>query len=448
MNPFSLPPGLIRKELVHQLREEARNPENIPPSVYDLTVNQIIVVHYEREVFMKEERDVVQDLAQALPGIEPLTHVWKLSPPDIRPVRFAVFISDFDEDPLARSLRSHHNTLAISLLKASSEIRPFTNFACRPVNLEEKMPVARLVTGYVLPFEGASLILERDREAIIAYEAEYEDSVRLYRIEQSKLASEGSSNRLQDGNEKAIVEDSADEEGRQLEQSKLPSEGTSDPSQDSTDGATGEGLAQGGGRRIEQSRLTAEGASNRPEDDKDRAAEEDLADGEGRKLEQSKLPSDETSEQSEDGKEGVAAEDLADGGGRIERSEGAQEDGEDEGCSSGDRKRRIEGADEEDQATHNAAGPSSASTSTPLKKRQRTNNPALDPITSDDRDKWINHVVESEEAGDSHYDLLKEFLLANERDHNWTIHQWNNYLKENTTYIARQVDQLKRYGPK
>lgn len=70
-----------------------------------------------------------------------------------------MFLSDFD---LARSLRSHHNTLALSLLKASSEMRPFTNFACRPVNLEEKMPVANLVTGYELPYEGASLILERE----------------------------------------------------------------------------------------------------------------------------------------------------------------------------------------------------------------------------------------------------------------------------------------------
>lgn len=70
MRYVSPPPGLTRKEFVHQLREEARNPENIAPSVYALTVSQIIVVHSEREVLMKEERDVVQDLAQVLPGIE------------------------------------------------------------------------------------------------------------------------------------------------------------------------------------------------------------------------------------------------------------------------------------------------------------------------------------------------------------------------------------------
>lgn len=81
--------------------------------------------------------------------------------------------------------------------------------------------------------------------------------------------------------------------------------------------------------------------------------------------------------------------------------------------SSAGQKRRNEEADEEDQTTLNVAGPSSASTSTPQepsKKRQRTNNAVLDPITSDDRDQWIDYVVQSEEIGEGHYDLLNEFL--------------------------------------
>lgn len=81
--------------------------------------------------------------------------------------------------------------------------------------------------------------------AILAYEAEYEETVRLYRIEQFKLASEDSSNRPEGGKDRVTVEDLLDGEGQQLEQSKRPSEGVPDRSEDGTDGAVGEDSAQG-----------------------------------------------------------------------------------------------------------------------------------------------------------------------------------------------------------
>ncbi|KAG8913866.1 hypothetical protein FRC00_001417 [Tulasnella sp. 408] len=335
MRHLSPPPGLTRRQFIKNLRDEAR--ENIPPSVYELMSRQVIVVQYERGVLMKQERDVVGDLAQVLPGID-------------RPHRFSVFLSEFEEDTLAQSLRGHHNTLALSLLKASGEMRDVTNFACRPVDLWEKMPVAGLVTGYVLPFEGASLVLERDREAILQYEAEYEESVRLYRIEQAKLASEATSKRAEDGTKRATTEDSTDGKGR-----------------------------------------------------------------------------------------------------RIERGEGSQVDEKQKIRISAVQKRRNEEAEAEDQTTHNIAGPSSASTSTPQepsKKRRRTNNAALDPITSDDRDQWIDYVAQSEEVNEGHYDLLNEFLSTTGKDRNWTAQQWNSYLKDNSIYIARQIAQVKRHGSK
>lgn len=68
MRHFSPPPGLTRGKFIKGLRDEAR--ENIPPSVYELMSRQVIVVQYERTVLMKQERDVVEDLAQVLPGIE------------------------------------------------------------------------------------------------------------------------------------------------------------------------------------------------------------------------------------------------------------------------------------------------------------------------------------------------------------------------------------------
>ncbi|KAG8927313.1 hypothetical protein FRC01_007687 [Tulasnella sp. 417] len=343
MDTLSLPAGRAHQAFINQLRRDAR--ENIPPSVHDLILHQIVIVQYERGVRLKKERDVPSDLARVLPGIEPLVYIWKLSEPPSRSSRFAVFLSDFDEIPLAILLRGHHKTLLNSLLATSGSIRYLTNFACRPVKVEEKMPVADLVTGYIQPFEGATLVLERDREDIRAYEAEYEESVRLYRLRQSKLAVRPP-NQGDNGADPAVAEDSTNEEAR-----------------------------------------------------------------------------------------------------RVERDEKSQVNDKEEGGSSIRPKRRSRAAEEEDQATHCTAGPLSASTSMPKpsrKKRQRKNNAALDPITSDDRDQWIDYVVESKEDGNTHYDLLKDFLSTIGWDRNWAVQQWNAYLKDNTTYVTRQIDQLKR----
>ncbi|KAG8927309.1 hypothetical protein FRC01_007683 [Tulasnella sp. 417] len=186
MVALSIPPGTSQAAFVNQLRREAE--ENIPESVHNLISQQMIIVQYEKGVSKKKERDVVMDLARVLPGIEPLVYVWKLSTLRNQHQRFTVFLSDFDEIPLAKVLRTHYKTLSKALSAKARSIRYLTNFACRGVDLQEKMPVADLVTGYTLPFEGASLVLERDRELINVYEAEYEEAARLYREEQSKLA--------------------------------------------------------------------------------------------------------------------------------------------------------------------------------------------------------------------------------------------------------------------
>ncbi|KIO18849.1 hypothetical protein M407DRAFT_31497 [Tulasnella calospora MUT 4182] len=116
----------------------------------------------------------------------------------------------------------------------------------------------------------------------------------------------------------------------------------------------------------------------------------------------------------------------------------------------GKQRGRGRGPPGGDSYDHSVAGPSSASPSTPKQhpqKRQRRNNAVSDPITSDDRDEWINHVVESKAARGEHYDLLKEFLSTTGRDRSWTVQQCNIYLKDNATYITRQIDQLKRRAP-
>ncbi|KAG8901656.1 hypothetical protein FRC01_009781, partial [Tulasnella sp. 417] len=179
-------PGTDRKVFFGQLRKEAK--ENIPESVQNLMRDQRIVVQYEKGVFGKKERDVVMDLARVLLGIEELVYVWKLSISPNRHQRFAVFLSDFDEVPLAQELRGRYKTLSRALFAMSGSIRHLTNFTYRNVGLQENMPVADLVTGYTLPFEGASIVLERYRELINDYEAEYEEAAGRYRKEQAKLA--------------------------------------------------------------------------------------------------------------------------------------------------------------------------------------------------------------------------------------------------------------------
>ncbi|KAG8927307.1 hypothetical protein FRC01_007681 [Tulasnella sp. 417] len=186
MDALSIHPGTSEKAIAKKLRREVK--ETIPKSVHDLMTQQMIVVQYGKGVSKKKEQDVVVDLARVLPGIEPLLYVWKLSTLSNQRQRFTVFLSDFDEIPLAQVLRSHYKTLAKALLAKSGSMRHLTNFVCRVVDLMEKMPVADLVTGYTLPFEGASIVLERDRELINEYEAEYEEAASRSRDEQAKLA--------------------------------------------------------------------------------------------------------------------------------------------------------------------------------------------------------------------------------------------------------------------
>ncbi|KAG8917712.1 hypothetical protein FRC01_002272 [Tulasnella sp. 417] len=215
----SIPPAPTRKVFADQLRKEAK--ENIPLSVQNLMREQMIVVQYEKGVFGKKERDVVMDLTRVLPGVESLLYVWKLSKLSNQPQRFTVFLSDFDEIPLVQELRGRHKTLSRALLAKSGSIRYLTNYACRPVTLEENMPVADLVTGYTLPFEGASLVLERDRELINEYEAEYDEAARRYREEQAKLAPPVSTKEAITTNRTAAKDSTEREEG--------PAEGSGAP---------------------------------------------------------------------------------------------------------------------------------------------------------------------------------------------------------------------------
>ncbi|KAG8913607.1 hypothetical protein FRC00_002013 [Tulasnella sp. 408] len=333
---ISAPHGTNRKEFLKGLHQEVR--ENIPESVQDLIRQQIIVVQYAKGVRGKKERDVVMDLAQVLPGIE-------------EALRFAIFLSDFDEIPLARLLRTHPKTLADSVLANSAEIRDLTNFACRPVSLDEKMAVANLVQGYIQPFEGASLVLERDREAINAYEAEYEEAARGYRQEQFVVTSE----------------------------------------------------------TTKQKGLTA-----------DATTAEDLTDG---KVDRAK-----------EGRVRVNEEGVRDGGSRV--------DGKEEESQSPISQKRKKRKEVEDQANFSDSGSSQASASTskqPPKKRQRT---ILDPITSEDRNQWITHILTSEDPRGNRSDLLKEFLSTTGEGRKWTILQWEDYIKENRKLIAQQISKI------
>ncbi|KAG9042230.1 hypothetical protein FS837_011148 [Tulasnella sp. UAMH 9824] len=344
---ISVPPGTNRSEFIRRLRREVQ--DKIPESVQDLIREQIIVVQYEKGVRGKRERNVVMDLAQVLPGVEPLTHVWKLSTSRKHPLRFAIFLSDFDEIPLARLLRTHRKTLSNAVLANSGEIRHLTNFACRNVCLDEKMTVAKLVEGYIQPFEGASLVLERDREAINAYEAEYEEAARVYRQEQSDLALE----------------------------------------------------------TTHQQGFTADGTTA-----KDLTDEE-----EGRAIEGRILGKEETTQVDN----------------REEESENS---------ISQKSKRRREVDDQEDISDSSTSQPSASTSQESPKKRQRANDTILDPITSEDRNKWIDYILTSEETCDNHRDLLKEFISTAGEDRKWTIRQWDNYLKDNKKYITQQTSKV------
>ncbi|KAG8931320.1 hypothetical protein FRC00_000814 [Tulasnella sp. 408] len=349
---ISVPHDTNRKGFVKRLRREVR--DNIPKSVQELIRQQIIVVQYERGVRGKKERNVVTDLEQVLPGIEPLAYVWKLSTSRREPHRFAIFLSDFDEIPLAPLLRTHHKTLANAVLANSGEIRHLTNFACRPVDLDEKMAVAKLVQGCIQPFEGASLVLERDREAINAYEAEYEEAARVYRQERSGVT-------LEITNQKRLT----------------------------TDGTTAEDLSDGEGGRVEEERVLV--------------------------------------------KE------------KIERDGGSQVDNKEEESESSISPRRKRGREAEDQADFSDSSTSQASASTSKRspeKRQRLNDTILDPITSEDRNKWINYMLTLEETGGNLSDLLKEFLSTTGEGRKWTIRQWDNYLKDNKKYITQQTSKV------
>ncbi|KAG8927311.1 hypothetical protein FRC01_007685 [Tulasnella sp. 417] len=351
MTRFPLPPGISRRDYFDQLREEAKT--NIPYSVHEIIKNQIIIVQYGKHLSRKEERDVVRDLAQVLPLIEPLLYVWKVPESPGRPSRFAVFLSDFDEDPLARRLRGQQQKLTNALLRYSGSTRYLVNFACRPVSIEEKMEVAGLVTGYELPFEGAALILERDQEAIQVYETQYDEAVKAYRNQQSRPISE-----------------------------------TTCQSQHARDGSFKEDSGLAG------EEVPAVGRMKRRHDS--------IAVGKG--------------------KEG-------------------------ENSTGGKRKNRWYG--EEVAATPSPSGPASASASAqtgPPNKRQRPNDTSLDPISSKDREKWVNHVLASDgpRGRNNRFDLLREFLAANGQDRNWTVTQWNNYLKENRACIIKQIARAKR----
>ncbi|KAG8973273.1 hypothetical protein FRC05_008988 [Tulasnella sp. 425] len=74
-----------------------------------------------------------------------------------------------------------------------------------------------MMTGYVQPFEGASLVLERDREAINLYEAQYEADVKAYRIAQASLVSETPCEGTTAG---ADTEEPIVDEGQQLEENR------------------------------------------------------------------------------------------------------------------------------------------------------------------------------------------------------------------------------------
>lgn len=111
-----------------------------------------------------------------------LLYVWKLSNAPGQSSRFAVFLSDEGELPLATSLRGSHKTLAGALQATSAPIRYRTNFACRPVENVEKLTVSDMMAGYVQPFEGASLVLERDREGASASSVGAETSIRIQRF--------------------------------------------------------------------------------------------------------------------------------------------------------------------------------------------------------------------------------------------------------------------------
>ncbi|KIO18847.1 hypothetical protein M407DRAFT_31496 [Tulasnella calospora MUT 4182] len=322
---MATPPGISRQDFVEQLREEAK--AKIPYSVHNIIRHRTIVIQYEKAVQGKEERDVVMDLAQVLPQIEPLVYIWKLSKSPNRLSRFVVFLSDFDELPLAQLLRGYHKKLTSALLEQSGSTRYLTNFACRPVTVEEKMEVADLLTGYAEPFEGASLVIERDREAIQAYEAEYEEAVKAYRNEQANLVEQRQGSHV-DCKGKAV-------------------------------------------------------------------------------------------------------------GGPTSRK----------------RKSRGEAAETTPDPSSGPSGPSSSSTSAPNQrpsKLQRRSDTALDPISSEDRKKWIDHVVAWRGVGArrNHYDLLREFLSTNGHNRNWTVRQWNTYLKDNNTHITTQIAKLKRQSRK
>ncbi|KAG8943585.1 hypothetical protein FRC04_002814 [Tulasnella sp. 424] len=329
MATVSPPTRTNYKSLVNSHRQAKAK---IPDSVLNLIRNQIVVVQYEKGLLWKRESDVVKDLAQALPNIE-----------------FIVFLSDFDEIPLAKSLRASHKTLASALLAASASIRYRTNFICRPVHLHEKLAVSDMVTGYIQPFEGASLVLERDREAIDAYEAQYEEAVRDYRSAQSK-------------------------EPISPVKSAISSTHADDAVDGEEEGATDSGM------------LTAEGVEG------------------------------------------------------VEGSQFHYKEKKDHGSISHKRKSGEEG----DQEANKDSGPSLSLASTPINhpmKRQRKRTKTLEPITSEDRDKWIGHVaLASREARASHHDMLKEFLSTTGRDRGWTIQQWNTYLKQNKSYITHQID--------
>ncbi|KAG8917710.1 hypothetical protein FRC01_002270 [Tulasnella sp. 417] len=355
MSRFPVPPGISRKDYVDQLREEAET--KIPHSVNLIIRHQTIIVQYIERLSWKEEWDVVTDLARVLPEIEPLLYVWKIPAFAARPSRFAVFLSDFNEDPLAQRLRGRHEKLMNALLRYSGSTQYLTQFVCRRVGIEEKMEVADLVTGYELPFEGAALIIQRDRRAIQAYEAEYDEAVKAYRNQQSGLVLE---NRHQ--------------------------------AQHTRDGSLKE--------------------------DSNLAREEVRAVG------------------------------------RRKRRRGSKAVGKGkEGGNSTGAKRKSGWDREEVAATPGTSGPSSASTSAPTgppSKRQRPNDTGLDPISSKDREKWVNHVLASDgpRGRNNRFDLLREFLSANGQDRNWTITQWNTYLKDNRACIIKQIARVKRQSQK
>ncbi|KAG8985660.1 hypothetical protein FRB90_004518 [Tulasnella sp. 427] len=211
----------------------------IPRYVHKMIRSQTVVVQYKRSVRKKRLRDVVIDIANAIPKIEELLYVWKLPSPPKQPLRFLIFlpVSNGLETPHATSLRGNHRTLANALCaKAASAPDPI-DFVCRPVRAEEKVGVANLITGSEPAFEGASVVLERDREVIALFEEQYKADVEAYQSSQKRTAL-------------VPKEGGRDNEGEHVEAEATDSSKSSTPPH-STIGQRAKSLRRAGGRDLE-----------------------------------------------------------------------------------------------------------------------------------------------------------------------------------------------------